>query len=232
VAEALEALPKLDHALASGELNWSAVRELTRAAVRETEHEWLEFARGKTVRRLEQVLGGKQLGDTPSSPPDPSAQRHVLRFEVAAETFALFRPLLEREDRIICASLQLSDGVHLSPATEVVCSAPKLPPNVSLPTSSSCTSGWPAQNAITLTSDADVVCSSSAETCPPVADEASIEVSAPLVPAASATPSSSGCALSPRHRQAGSTGTGLACLLCLLSVRVLRVRRRASPARG
>jgi hypothetical protein len=94
VAEALEALPALAQALSTGELNWSAVRELTRVAVHETEHEWLEFARGKTVRQLEQVLAGKQLGDIPSSPPDPSAQRHVLRFEVAAETFALFRDAL------------------------------------------------------------------------------------------------------------------------------------------
>jgi hypothetical protein len=94
VAEALEGLPALAHALSSGELSWSAVRELTRVAVGDTEHEWLEFARGKTVRQLEQVLARKQLGDTPSSPPDPSAQRHVLRFEVAADTFALFRDAL------------------------------------------------------------------------------------------------------------------------------------------
>jgi hypothetical protein len=37
---------------------------------------------------------GKQLGDTPGSPPDPSAQRHVLRFEVATDTFALCRDAL------------------------------------------------------------------------------------------------------------------------------------------
>jgi len=75
------------------------VRELTRAAVAETEHEWLEFARGKTVRQLEQVLACKQQGDTPSSPPDPSVQRHILRFEVGAETFALFRDALNELHR-------------------------------------------------------------------------------------------------------------------------------------
>jgi len=91
VAEALEDLPTVAQALSNGEISWSAVRELTRVAVRETEQEWLEFTRGKTLRQLEQVLAGKRSGDTPASPPDLSAQRHVLRFEVAAETFALFR---------------------------------------------------------------------------------------------------------------------------------------------
>ncbi|MEO8180605.1 MAG: hypothetical protein ABI895_17355 [Deltaproteobacteria bacterium] len=95
VAEALESLPALERALATGELSWSAVRELTRVAVRENEQEWLQLARGKTLRQLEEVTAGKHLGDAPDSPSDPAARRHVLRFEVAAETFALFRDALE-----------------------------------------------------------------------------------------------------------------------------------------
>ena len=70
VAEALEGLPALAGALAKGQLSWSAVRELTRVALPDTEHEWLEFARDKTLRQLEQVLAGKRLGDAPGSPPD------------------------------------------------------------------------------------------------------------------------------------------------------------------
>src|SRR6185436_10085142 len=72
VAEALEALPALERALSSGEIGWSAVRELTRVAVSETEHEWLEFARGKTLRQLEQVLAGKEPGALPGSPANPA----------------------------------------------------------------------------------------------------------------------------------------------------------------
>jgi hypothetical protein len=94
VAQALEDLPALAQALARGELSWSAVRELTRVAVPDTEQEWLDFARGKTLRQVEQVLATRRRGDTPRSPPDPSAQRHILRFEVTAETFALFRDAL------------------------------------------------------------------------------------------------------------------------------------------
>ncbi|MEO8180802.1 MAG: hypothetical protein ABI895_18360, partial [Deltaproteobacteria bacterium] len=105
VAEALERLPAFSRALSAGELSWSAVRELTRVVVSETEHEWLEFARGKTLRQLEQVLAGRRQGDAPGSAPDPSAQRHVLRFEVTAETFALFRDALRELRRRAGAAL-------------------------------------------------------------------------------------------------------------------------------
>ena len=52
------------------------------------------MAYGKTVRQLEELVAGKREGDAPASPADPSARRHVLRFEVAAETFAIFRQAL------------------------------------------------------------------------------------------------------------------------------------------
>ena len=105
VAEALESLPALARALASGELSWSAARELTRVVVPDTEQEWLEFARGKTLRQLEQVLAQHHAGDTPASPPDLTAQRHTLRFDVAAETLALFREAL--------SELRRRAGAHL-----------------------------------------------------------------------------------------------------------------------
>lgn len=94
VAQALENLPMLARALTYGALTWSAVRELTRVAVSETEQTWIEVARGKTIRQLEELVAGKSLGDTPTSPSDLSKSRHVLRFEVAAETFAIFREAL------------------------------------------------------------------------------------------------------------------------------------------
>src|ERR1041385_1299674 len=87
VAAALEQLPAIAHALETGALNWSAVRELTRVAVAETERDWLDVARGKTVHQLEALVAGKRPGDTPSSHDRPEARRHVLRFEVAPETW-------------------------------------------------------------------------------------------------------------------------------------------------
>jgi hypothetical protein len=119
VAEALAGLPALERALSTGEISWSAVRELTRVAVRETEHEWLEFVRGKTLRQLEQVLAGKRSGDTPASPPDLSARRHVLRFDVAAETFALFRDAMNELRRRTAAGLD-DDSALLEMARHVL----------------------------------------------------------------------------------------------------------------
>jgi hypothetical protein len=91
VAEALEGLPVLARALEEGGLSWSALRELTRVASADTERQWLEFSRGKTVRQLEEVVAGATPGEGPDSVRAPIARRHVLRFEVAPETFALFR---------------------------------------------------------------------------------------------------------------------------------------------
>jgi len=119
VAEALEDLPTFAQALSSGEVSWSAVRELTRVAVPETEQEWLDFARSKTLRQLEQVLAGKRSGDTPTSPPDLAAQRHVLRFDVAAETFALFRDALNELRRRAGAVLD-DDSALLEMARHVL----------------------------------------------------------------------------------------------------------------
>lgn len=94
VAEALETLPVLRQALEQGRISWSAVRELTRVAVAATEAEWLESAAGKTLRQLEELAAGKRVGDRPCTIPDVQALRHLLRFEVSAETFALFREAL------------------------------------------------------------------------------------------------------------------------------------------
>jgi hypothetical protein len=91
VAEALEELPKVSAALEVGTVNWSTVRELTRVAIAETEEEWLEAAKGKTVRQVEALVNGRSPGDTPDSPSNPKKRRHVLRFEVSAETLATFR---------------------------------------------------------------------------------------------------------------------------------------------
>jgi hypothetical protein len=96
VAEALEVLPVLGNALRQGQLNWSAVRELTRVATSETERAWREVARGKSVRQIEELVAGRKLGDTPDSPADPKLRRHVLTFEVRPETLAMFRDALAK----------------------------------------------------------------------------------------------------------------------------------------
>jgi hypothetical protein len=119
VAEALEGLPRLAQALEVGSLSWSALRELTRVAVADTEREWLELAQGKTIRQLEELVAGKSPGDAPSAAGSASARRRVLRFEVAPETFALFREAvgwLRRRG----GDVQDDDSVLLSMARHVL----------------------------------------------------------------------------------------------------------------
>jgi hypothetical protein len=96
VAEALETLPALEHSLRDGAISWSAVRELTRVASRENEHEWLEVARGKTLRQIEALVAGHKPGDGPHDLSDESLVRHVLRFEVSADTLATFREAMSK----------------------------------------------------------------------------------------------------------------------------------------
>jgi hypothetical protein len=115
----LEGLSAMARALESGLLSWSAVRELTRVAVAETEAAWIEVACGKTVRQLEQLVEGKRPGDEPEAFRPPSERRHVLRFEVEPETFALFREAMT-ELRRRTGSLLDDDSALLSMARHVL----------------------------------------------------------------------------------------------------------------
>lgn len=119
VAEALETLPNIARALDEGSVSWSAVRELTRVALPGTEGAWLETAHGKTVRQLEELVAGRLPGDTPASPPNPSARRHVLRFEVTPETFALFREAASKLRRRSGSPLS-EDSVLLEMARQIL----------------------------------------------------------------------------------------------------------------
>jgi hypothetical protein len=99
VAEALERLPALAAGLENGKPNWSCARELIRVVTAATESEWLHACVGKTARQLEALVAGAKPGDLPTSPRDASGTRHVLRFEVSAETLALFREAMSQLHR-------------------------------------------------------------------------------------------------------------------------------------
>jgi hypothetical protein len=90
VAEALATLPELGQALRDGRTSWSIARELTRVATSKTEGAWLDVAKGRTVRQVEELVAGHRPGDRPEDEYDSALKRQVLRFEVSAETFATF----------------------------------------------------------------------------------------------------------------------------------------------
>src|SRR5438876_725183 len=74
VAIAIEQLPAIESALETGELPFSAVRELTRVMTDETESAWLDAARGKSVHEIEQLVAGRRKGDVPTDAPDPDLE--------------------------------------------------------------------------------------------------------------------------------------------------------------
>jgi hypothetical protein len=91
VARELGELPQIEAALAGGELPYSGVRELSRIATEATEGEWLEAARGKSLRQIEVLVSGRKRGDRPGDPAAPELVNRVVRLELSPEVFALFR---------------------------------------------------------------------------------------------------------------------------------------------
>ncbi|HSK01647.1 MAG TPA: hypothetical protein VK932_10420, partial [Kofleriaceae bacterium] len=93
VARAIAELPLIADALEGGEVAHSAVRELSRVAVPETEDAWLEAARGKSLREVEAMVSGHKPGDLPSDPTEPRLHRKTLTLEVSPETYDLWRTM-------------------------------------------------------------------------------------------------------------------------------------------
>jgi hypothetical protein len=93
VARAVAELPLMADALEDGQLAHSAVRELSRIAVPETEEAWLEAARGKSLREIEAMVSGHKPGDLPTDPTEPRFHRKTITIELSPETYDLLRTM-------------------------------------------------------------------------------------------------------------------------------------------
>jgi len=91
VARALVALPETTTALARGALTYSAVRELTRVALPETEAAWLAAAEGMVANQIERLVAEHRPGDRPDDPADPDLRPRVVRLALPPEVYALWR---------------------------------------------------------------------------------------------------------------------------------------------
>jgi hypothetical protein len=91
VAEALEALPAIEQALADNELSYSAVRELTRIATRKTDEAWVKACRGKAVCEVEAMVAEREPGDGPDSKPKPLLRRKRFAADLLPDVDALVR---------------------------------------------------------------------------------------------------------------------------------------------
>jgi hypothetical protein len=132
VAEALETLPRLAHALETGALSWCAARELTRVAVPDTESAWLGMAHRKPLRELERIVANKAPGEAPDGPTTDQPRSRVLRFEVVemascdAQNLAQLRAANENASLDTDTMARAEGGAHHAPA---VPSAGKEPAN-------------------------------------------------------------------------------------------------------
>ena len=91
VARELGELPKIEKALETGELHYSAVRELSRIATAETEKLWLDEAAGKSLREIEGMVVGLRRGALPGDPREPKLVKERVVLELSADVYARFR---------------------------------------------------------------------------------------------------------------------------------------------
>jgi hypothetical protein len=144
VARELGALPQMEARLTTGELSYSAVRELTRIATSETEQAWLDEADGKNLRQIEAMVAGRKRGDQPSDPTTPELVNRVVRLELSPAAFATLRQAQ--------AAIADDHGGRLDDSTfiEVLCrralegaaSADRPAHQISFTVCESCKRGW------------------------------------------------------------------------------------------
>ena len=107
VALALDGLPAIAGALASGELPFTAVRTLLRVATPATERQWLAHCAGRSVHQIEEAVSGRAQGDSPTDPARPDLELRTLRYtDVRPWTVALEREAL--------AKARAAHGGHLT----------------------------------------------------------------------------------------------------------------------
>jgi 5-methylcytosine-specific restriction endonuclease McrA len=159
VAEALETLPELARALRDGQVTWSIARELTRVATPKNERAWMDVARGRTVRQVEELVAGHRPGDGPEDGYDASFRPHVLRFEVSAETFATFREAMAKLRRE--AGSQLDDDAALLLLARQILGGPadegRSSYQIGLTVCEGCRRGWQHGRGDLVEVEADIV---------------------------------------------------------------------------
>jgi hypothetical protein len=146
VAEELEMLPAIAEAWEQGRLAYSAVREITRVATRETEEDVLAYVDGLTVREVVGAMRGLAKGDDPNKRREPFTEPRHLHMELPPETYALFleaRRQMERE-----TGQSMTDGEFIAMACRTMLDGaaddrPNTPPHqISIVTCPECKRGW------------------------------------------------------------------------------------------
>ncbi|MFO0985596.1 MAG: DUF222 domain-containing protein, partial [Planctomycetota bacterium] len=115
VARALGPLPALRQALQTGELSFSAVREITRVATRATEADWVRAACGASARNLERLVTASKDGEVPERTGFGLPRNLVtVSFQVTPDQLALLEAARDQ--------LAAETGAHATLAAVVLCS--------------------------------------------------------------------------------------------------------------
>jgi hypothetical protein len=136
-------------------------------------------------------------------------------------------PVIERDDRIVCASLRASNGTTLSDATELLCSLPEGSLDT-IPRGSDCVGAWPPAGAVTFAGDTDGSFAGDIEGVGSSEAAGARDSEATGAPLSSAD--EGGCAFIASSRQGGSTAwLAAATALGLLCLRGPRRQRTPGP---
>ena len=103
LGQTLPERPVLRKAFASGELGWTAAREVLRVASAENEAEWVQRAKELTSRNLEQLVSATPWGEPPAKtlPKEPARRRVVFTMDtVDAELLEKALALLRHQTGI------------------------------------------------------------------------------------------------------------------------------------
>ena len=103
IGRALPELPRLDRALASGELCWTKARELLSVITAEVEEEWVQLACQSTSRELERTVAAHRPGERPSD--EANRESGFVRVSFSME------PVEAEQVRALLAALRAKAGV-------------------------------------------------------------------------------------------------------------------------
>jgi 5-methylcytosine-specific restriction endonuclease McrA len=103
IRRALPELPRLDQALASGELCWTKARELLSVITPEVEAEWVQLASQSTSRELERTVAAHRPGERPSD--EANRESGPVRVSFSME------PVEAEQVRALLAALRAKAGV-------------------------------------------------------------------------------------------------------------------------
>jgi len=97
VAKDLVKLPALEQAFQHKQIPWTAVREVSRVAIQETEIKWLVWCKDRTVTQIERAVSATNPGDLPPEDGPLRLKLHPkLIFQMAPEIQALWEQCVER----------------------------------------------------------------------------------------------------------------------------------------